>query len=476
MNTMKKILINNIIIGSIILISGCKKYLDINANPNASTEPPIKGLLANTTNTAPINVYYIADWTSYYTQYLASPSKASTVDTYDEVNASTAWNSIYNIMTDLRDMKSIAVEKGLNAYIGVADVLLAMHLNLATNVWGDIPYSDGFQGVKKLNPTYDNQQALFDTCIALIDQGIAALQQPDAANELDESSDFIHAGSAAAWIKTAHALKARMLNQLSKTSLYDPNAVLAEIAAAYTDNSDDAQITAFDGDKFEGYNPWALEARNNAALLLDGWLSAYFVNATNGKTYGVFDPRLPLITDPTRYGDYRGTVNGAGPGGGLTDTNECYLAVGKGYSADNAPLSIITNAECRFIEAEAQFRSGHLPEAYDAYLAGIKANMDKLNTSDTAEQRYLSDPAVAVGSANITLQLIMKEKYVACFLNPVTWDDMRRTDYDYKDFMLPENAVLNTFIRRLNYPADELSTNGQNAPTVSLSDHLWWDK
>src|SRR5262249_6390242 len=162
-------------------------------------------------------------------------------------------------------------EKNLNAYIGVADILLAMHLNLATNVWGDVPYSDGFQGVKKLNPTYDNQQALFDSAINLIDQGIAALQQPDAPNELDESSDFIHAGSADAWIKTAHALKARMLNQLSKTTSYDPNSVLAEIASAYTDNSDDAQITAFDGDKFEGYNPWALEARNNAALLLDGW-------------------------------------------------------------------------------------------------------------------------------------------------------------------------------------------------------------
>jgi hypothetical protein len=70
----------------------------------------------------------------------------------------------------------------------------------------------------------------------------------------------------------------------------------------------------------------------------------------------------------------------------------------------------------------------------------------------------------------------MKEKYVACFLNPVTWDDLRRMDYAYKDFMLPENAVLPGFIRRVNYPNDELSTNGQNAPSVTNSDHLWWDQ
>ena len=66
----------------------------------------------------------------------------------------------------------------------------------------------------------------------LLDAGIAALQQPDADGELDASSDFIHAGDAGAWIKTAHALKARMLNQISKTSDYNPDAVLNELTAS----------------------------------------------------------------------------------------------------------------------------------------------------------------------------------------------------------------------------------------------------
>jgi hypothetical protein len=472
---MKKSFLYIITISSVFFF-GCKKYLDINQDPNAAAEPPIKGLLANTTNWTAINSYYIADRTSYYSQYLASPSKASSLDTYDEIDMSTAWNSIYDIMTDINDMKKIAEGKGLNAYIGVGNILMAMNLNMASNVWGNMPYAEAFQGVQKLNPKYDYQKALYDSCLDLLDRGIAALQQPDADGELDENSDFIHAGSVGAWIKTAHAFKARMLNQVSKTSSYNTTSILSELGEGYTSNDDDAQISVFDGNLFNGINPWALEARNNAALLLDGWLSAYLVDATNGKTFGVWDPRLPIIASQTKYGTYVGTINGAGPAGGNTDTNESYLPVDMGYSADNAPLRIITFSECKFIEAEAQFKAGKKTEAYDAYMDGIKSNLQKVGVADTAITRYTNEPTVAVGSGNLTLALIMKEKYVACFLNPVTWDDLRRMDYAYKDFALPENAVLPNFIRRVNYPNDELSTNGQNAPTVTNSDHLWWDQ
>ena len=52
-----------------------------------------------------------------------------------------------------------------------------------------------------------------------------------------------------------------------------------------------------------------------------------------------------------------------------------------------------------------------------AYLEGIKANMQKLNLADSSITHYTTLPAVAVGSANLTLALIMKEKYIGCFLN-----------------------------------------------------------
>ena len=74
------------------------------------------------------------------------------------------------------------------------------------------------------------------------------------------------------------------------------------------------------------------------------------------------------------------------------------------------------------------------------------------------------------------MKVIFKEKYMGCFLSPVTWDDMRRFDYDYTGFTLPQGAVLPDFIRRTSYPTLETSANGGNVPVVTLSDHLWWDQ
>lgn len=461
--------------GSILLmviLFSCKKYLDINTNPNSAPEPPIAGLLANTTHLTPYNVFSVSNLTSYYVQYLASPTQGSNADTYQQSNPTGSWGGIYNVLTDLYDMRRFGQEKNLTSYQGVADILMACNLSMGNNLWGDMPFSQAFIGVSNLAPKYDKDKDIYDSCISLLDKGIALMQKPESKNQLDKPSDFIHAGDANAWIKTAYALKARLLNQVSKTPQYNAKAVLAAVDNAYTTNGDDAQITQFDL-----RNPWAQAAINNKNLLLDAWLGAYFVNATNANIYGVFDPRLPQITFPTMFNDYRGTPNGAGfQGVRNTDHAQSYLDVGKWYSNTNSPLLVIINSEVRFIEAEAAFRDANMPRAYTAYIAGITASMQKLNVPQDSITKYLANPIVSVGANNLTLKLIMKEKYVACFLLPVTWVDMRRFDYNYKNFALPAGASLPTYIRRADYPSTETTRNGGNVPAYLRTDHLWWDK
>ena len=472
MLTMKKITIKiSVFFILVLFFSNCKKYLDINENPNAAVEPPIAGLLAHGTNASAYTTFNVSNITSYYVQYLASPTKGNDLDTYNVTDESSTWSFNYDVMTDMHAMRDFAISKNLRAYAGVADILTAYNLHLTLNLWGNIPYSQAFQGATNFTPKLDDQKSLYDTCLALLDRGIAELSDPAVDGQLSSSSDFIHGGDNAAWIKTAYLLKARLLNEITKTSAYDPAAVLAALANSYESNDDDAQVTLFDGS-----GPWTQVAINNALLLLDGWLSAYFVGVTNDSLYGYYDPRLPAITNKTDDGFYRGTQNGAGHTGSTTDNGESVLPEDKWYSEPGAPLLIATYAEAKFMEAEAQFRSGHKPEAYNAYLAGITANMKKLNLADSSITNYTSLPAVAVGSGNLTLALIMKEKYIACFLMPVTWDDMRRFDYAYKQFQLPANANLSEFIRRIDYPTIEFSTNGKNVPNVKLTDHLWWDQ
>lgn len=461
----------------VFTVSSCKKYLDVNTNPNEATKPTINGLLTRTTLNTALNVYRVStNVTSYYVQYLASSNAASPLDTYDDVDVSTTWTNLYDNMTDIYDLDNLAAEKGATQYQGVAKILMAMNLQFIHNLWGDAPYNAAFSGTT-LTPSYDDAQSVFQTSLKLLDDGIALLSQTGSVITIPTAAannpDLVHKGVTAAWIRTAHAMKARLLNQLSKTNQYSADKIFTELAAAYTSTAQDAFITTFDV-----RNPWNQVALNNQNLLLDGWLSEQFIDAMNGKTYGIFDPRLPFMTDTTKYGDYRGTPNGKGRSGSGVSFDETYINLTGYYSSSNSPLFIITYEELKFIEAEAAFRSNDKVRAYDAYLEGIKANMDKMGVSAADRDAYMNHATVSVGSANITLDLIFKEKYKALFLNPETWNDARRYNYQYKDFSFPLNVVASNYIRRMVYPSVEISRNGANVPPgiTDVTQKLWWDQ
>lgn len=458
----------------ILILTGagsCKKFLDVNTNPNQPTKPPINGLLGKITNGTALNVFRVGAITSTYVQYLASPNVASPSDIYEFIDASATWTNLYDVMTDAYDMEQLGKAMGSTQHQGVAKIITAINLQMVQDLWGDAPFSEAFTA-QTLTPKYDKAQDLFTTTIKLLDDAIVLLQQPGSKLNLDANLDFIHKGKLTAWIKTAYALKARLLNHLSKTAQYNADNVLAALANAYTSNADDAQVTAF-----SVRNPWAQVARDNIALLLGGWLSDQFINSMNGTTYGVFDPRLPLEASLTRFNDYRGTRSGKGRVGSGINYDESYLVVNGFYTSDKSPLVIISYSELKFIEAEAKLRKNDKPGAYAAYLEGIKANMDKMGIAAAARDTYIGDVTVSVGASNISLDLIMKEKYKALFLSPETWNDARRYNYMYAGFKLPLNAVTTTFIRRLMYPPIEENLNGKNVPKVTdVTQKLWWDQ
>lgn len=457
-------------------ISSCKKYLDVNTNPNQPTRPTINGLLTRVTQQSALNVYRVSTGvTSYYVQYLASSNAASPTDTYDDIDVSTTWTSLYDNMTDIYDLQQLAAERGATQYQGVANILMAMDLSLVHMLWGAAPYTEAFNA-ETLTPAYDDAQDVYAKCLSLLDEGIALLNQTGSTITIPTAAannpDLIHKGKTTAWVKTAHALKARLLLLVSETGQYNGPAILTELAAAYTSAADDAFITTFDV-----RNPWNQVAVNNRNLLLDGWLSEQYIDAMNGDTYGIFDPRLPKMTDTTKFGDYRGTPNGKGRTGSGVNFEETYVNLTGYYSTSTAPLYIISYEELKFIEAEVKLRANDRPGAYAAYLEGIRANMNKVGVSAANRDTYVNHASVSVGEAGLTLALIMKEKYKALFLSPETWNDARRFNYQYQDFTLPLNSVTTDFIRRLVYPAVETSRNGANVPPVAgVMEKLWWDQ
>lgn len=455
-------------------VSSCKKsYFDLTVNPNQVQTTTLPSFLSTVTHKTGINNFNVAGTTSTYVQYLANPSASAGSDIYQVLNLTGTWDDLYFAMADITDMKKLAITLGATEYVGVADVLLSYHISLVTDLWGDAPLSDAFNR-ETLTPKYDSQQDLYKSSMTLIDEAITELAKTTSTLKLLSTNDLIHGGDRTKWLKTAYALKARLLNKVSKTPAYNAASVLQAVTTSYISNADDAGMASF-----QLRNNWATVAVSNAAASLGGWLSEQLIDHLNGKTYGIFDPRIRKITDPTVTGTFIGTTNGAGnrPPGANTAKDENYVSTSSPWTSNTAPILIMSNAEIKFIEAEAAFRANDRARAYVAYIAGITANMDKLQVpAGTERTAYLASPIVAVGVENLTLALIFKEKYVATYLNPEAWNDARRNDYQYKDFTLPVNAVLPTFIRRMEYPVGERSKNGTNVPAVKpLSERLWWD-
>lgn len=471
-----------LVTGAALTLQGCsKEYFDeLSTNPNQVSEATLPALLATSTAKAGLNSFTVGSNIAPYVQYTANPTAASASDIYETIDFTGMWDALYFAMADVNELKKLAVKQGSSEYVGVANVLMAYNLMQVNNLWGAAPFSEAFNA-GNFTPKYDGDQALHTATLGLLDEAITELGKTTATIKLAAASDLIHAGDRAKWLKTAHALKARLLIKTSKTSSFSASAVLSAVSNSYTSNADDAGMATF-----VLRNNWATVSRNNAALTLGGWLSEQFVDHLNGKTYGLFDPRIKKITDVTvvpgnpNYPAYIGTVNGAGNrvNGTFNNTtkDENYISFNSPWTNDTSPLLIVTFAELKFIEAEAALATDPA-RAYTAYLAGIRANMDKLLVPAAERDAYLADATVAVGAANLTKDLIFKEKYVATYLNPEAFNDARRYDFKYKDFTLPLNAVLSTFIRRIDYPLGERSKNGTNVPAgVARTTKLWWDQ
>lgn len=451
--------------------AGCDDYLDINDNPNNPTDAPLAGLMAHTTYETAQNTYRVGSTTSFYVQHLASPNPASGTDVMDPQSFDNTWANLYGVMTDLNDMIIEANETGAPHYEGAGQVLMALNLAMTVDLFGDAPFSQSFN-FESITPAYDDDAELYSRVFGYLDSGIANLsQESDLSMGAD---DFIYGGDTEQWIKFANMLKARYLNHLSKTGQYSPTEVLAAIDAGFDSNADDAQVEYFE----EARNPWFLLALNNENLLLGGWISEQFVEATDGTTFGVEDPRIGYMIGTTDDGDYVGVPNGAGRGSASEQGERSTLVTGDFYTSETSPVLIATYAEQKFIEAEAAFGIDK-PRAYQAYLDGIRAHMTKIGVESAEIEAYLSNPEVAMGVDAFTIADIFKEKWVALFLHPEAWNDARRFDYAYENFDLPANLNPNLngqFLRRLRYPDSELSRNGSNVPSVTLLDRIFWDE
>jgi hypothetical protein len=465
----------------IILLTACDNYLDTNIDPNRTQTVTLEALLAPCIDATSNNHYLAAFTTGQFTQHLASYFPGGT-DSYEETRMATTWVGIYlTALTNLDVLVDQAEEQSSPYYAGIGKILQAINLGIATDTWGDVPFSDAFQGENGLTPDYDSQEQIYQTINTLLDEAIADLQQPTSLFK-PAADDLIFGGKLVNWIKVAYTLKARYAMHLTnRDQNAATSAALAALPLGISLATEDLQLTYNTVNR----NPWY---NNVSSPITTGNFtvgpSEQIISLMNGTYYDVIDPRLPKMFDNQGAATYSGLTNGLATGGNSR------LSVNTWYAAQTAPLLMVTLIEARFLEAEARFLQnggtttsvGTTQEAYDAYIAGITAHFVKLGLDPAA---YLANTdEVAVGKDNLTLELILKEKYIAMFLNPEAWVDVRRHQYNntlYRGMELPGNYnsnLNNEFVRRVLYPFDEINRNSASVtPHIKTMEiKMWWEE
>jgi hypothetical protein len=142
---------------------------------------------------------------------------------------------------------------------------------------------------------------------------------------------------------------------------------------------------------------------------------------------------------------------------------------------ENAALPIVTYAEMKFIEAEANLRVGKINEAYAAYQEAVRQACLAAGLAEDQVDEYTGQGTVFQGASQLTLNDIIKQKYIYFWMfQPVeAFNDYRRTG-------IPEMQNPYGVIKRFPYPADELERN-PNSPTnideqTIYTIKVWWAK
>lgn len=451
---MKNIIKITLLFVLISTLVSCNDFFDVNEDPTRITQDNLTlEIVLPTVLEATSKNHYLVGYNASLATHQMDQVQG---DYYQRFTMSSAWSNIYlKALVNLATLEDLANEKNAPNYVAISKILTAVNVGLLTDTWEDAPFTEALQGSENVTPVFDTQESMYAEIQALLDEAIDKIELNDQ-EFVPGNDDIIYFGDMAKWKKLAHSLKARYMLHLSNHNP-DWNAILTEANNGFTSNDDDFQMNYY----AEYSNPWyqSVAKKINESIFTLAH-AEYFINQMNGETYpGLIDPRLPLIADNDGELDYNGLAQWI-----TDDTYNCLPTESSFNMSATSAIIMMSYAELNFIKAEADLNTNP-GNAYTAYIEGIQANMDKLEVDSVLANTYLTDPLVA-NTGTVDLQHIMKEKYIATYLNPETWVDMRRHNYDaniYHAFVEPDINDRNVPGQRAEYPSFELDRNGDNA-------------
>ncbi|WP_114751827.1 SusD/RagB family nutrient-binding outer membrane lipoprotein [Pleomorphovibrio marinus] len=479
---MKKAL-NYMICGALVMGTACSDFLDINESPNLPTSVTPDVLLpAGLAGSAFANNNELNRFGSIITSVTAGANNSpATYDIYtiDGANFNNQWRfEIFNgSLITYKSMIEAAEEINSPTYAGIGKIMTAYTFSIATDYWGDIPYSQALLGDENTSPELDTQEQIYlggdgvQSLFDLVREGIADLQAQSAVTPGQD--DVVYGGNAESWIKAGNALILKFANTISRVA---PDRARQEIESVLQNGnfiaSNDENMSFSFGSSVGSRSP-IYEYTYVTAFSNDMMISTRFKDLLEGKN----DPRLPLyVTRPT--GEYVTIDNGFR--GSLPTPTSSWSRFSSYVVGENGegPVRFLTNAQIQFILAESALLLGTPGDPEEHFQNGVRASMALAGVSSANIDAYFENNADEVslnGSEEENWEKIMTQKYIANYGNGVEqWNDYRRTGFPVLEDHQNAVGIDGTRPVRAQYINEEIARN-TNFEVILPTEPVWWD-
>lgn len=481
----RNILYRVLLLTPILFFLGCDSFLDVNVSPNSPEAVPPSVLLPSAlagaafANGNELNRFSstIMDYT-----YGAAGSPAGW-DIYNTTGGDfgNQWRfEIYGgSLIACNELIKAAEKAGAKSYVGIAKIVKAYVFSIATDTWGDVPYSQALNGASFPQPRIDKQEDIYkgnpalgiQSIFDLVREGLADLNATSTTNpSLD---DIVYGGNIANWKKAGYSLMLKMAMQISGKEPALATTIINEVLASSTNyisaNSENFSVKfgSSTGSQSPIYTWTYVSLFQNDMMASTGY---------QNLLTGLGDPRLDaFITKPT--GSFVTYQNGfTGTLAPVANRSKWSTAI-TGVNGVG-PIRLITNAQVKFILAEAVLTlpgvtGPSILTAEGYFQEGIKAHFAEYGV---AIGSYLTTNGTLTGTTAQQLEQIITQKYIASTGNGLeAWNDYRRTGYPNFPEHLNAVGIDGTRPKRCVYINEEVQRNPNFTPIVQPNVKVWWD-
>jgi hypothetical protein len=215
-------------------------------------------------------------------------------------------------LVDIKQVEADATATGDSSWLGIAKVWEVLTIGTASDLWGDIPYSEAVSG--KTNPVLDDRFVLLGNLQTRLTEAIAELTNGSGTGPA--AADLVFGGDNAKWIRAAWTLKARYYMHTAE-SLGTPayTAAIAAAANGINDPTGASDLASFHSQATSERNMWTqFQTSSGFGTDLEGGKALIdILKARN-------DPRLAKYYCPATTAAWKGGTKFA-PNAAIVDVN-----------------------------------------------------------------------------------------------------------------------------------------------------------